>query len=109
MAFTGSFKNYQAALRAAKPPCCPYLGSLLGFLISNDEGNPDMVDGLINFEKRQDIWGYIQQVNSYQKERYAWPEVEPLHSLLTALPAFNDRDLYSLSVMHEKRAPKQTE
>ncbi len=87
-------------------PCIPYLGCYLGDLTFVDEGNPDMVDGLINFEKRLDIWRYIQEVESYKKEPFQWPQVEPLHSLLTSLPAFGDKELYGLSLMVEKRVAK---
>jgi hypothetical protein len=71
-----------------------------------DEGNPDTIDGMINFEKYLETWRYIQEIESYKKTPFPWPTVEPLHTLLTSLPAFNDSELYSLSLMHEKRSVK---
>lgn len=98
-----SWKSYRAAVRSAKMPCLPYLGCYLGDLIGVDEGNPDEVDGMINFEKYLETWRYIREVESYKDVPYAFPQVEPLYTLLIAQPSFSDKDLYEISLLRERR------
>ncbi len=45
MSPSSSFKLYRQALKQAKLPAIPYLGSVCGDLTFLDEGNPDMIDG----------------------------------------------------------------
>ena len=101
-----SYKNYRHALRSAKLPAIPFMGCYLGDLTFLDEGNPDEIDGLINFDKRLDLFKMIKEVESFSKSLYSWPQVEPLHTLLTAFPEFGDKDLYNISLCIEPRAPK---
>ena len=107
MSPSGSFKQYRLALKNAPLPKIPYMGSVCGDLTFLDEGNPDMLDGLINFEKRLDIFRTLEDLAQFQKTGYPWPTVEPFHSLLYALAGFSDRQLYSLSLELEPRNAKQ--
>jgi hypothetical protein len=103
MSPSSSFKNYRAALRHAKPPAMPYMGSVCGDLTFIDEGNPDTIDGLVNFEKRLQVYSVLQEVSGFARTPYTFAKVEPFHSLFTALPVFGDKDLYSLSLSIEHR------
>lgn len=99
-----SWKLYRATVREARMPCLPYLGCYLGDLTFVDEGNPDELEGMINFEKYLEIWRYIREVESFKAHRFSFPQVEPLYTLLIAQPGFVDRDLYDISLVREARS-----
>ncbi len=103
MSPSSSFKLYRAALRQAKPPSMPYVGSVCGDLTFIDEGNPDSVDGLVNFEKRLQVHRVLQEVEGHARVPYSFPKLEPFHTLFTVFPTFGDKDLYSLSLAIEHR------
>ncbi|KAI2661884.1 Rap guanine nucleotide exchange factor 1 [Labeo rohita] len=49
---SSSFRAYRAALADVEPPCIPYLGLILQDLTFVHLGNPDLIEGKINFSKR---------------------------------------------------------
>ena len=49
------------------PPVVPYVGLYLSDLTFIDEGNPNEINGLINFSKRMLLYEVIQQVQQYQQ------------------------------------------
>lgn len=61
---------YRTALRAAKPPCVPFLGLVLTDLVYLDDGNSDNVvvnnHALINFEKRRKTYAVIAGIQQMQ-------------------------------------------
>ena len=54
----------------AKPPCIPFLGVYLTDLTFVEDGNPDKVQGLVNFRKRQLEYDVIIQVLKFQQVAY---------------------------------------
>eukprot|EP01090_Pellita_catalonica_P015814 TRINITY_DN4362_c0_g1_i1.p1 TRINITY_DN4362_c0_g1~~TRINITY_DN4362_c0_g1_i1.p1 ORF type:complete len:588 (-),score=80.76 TRINITY_DN4362_c0_g1_i1:368-2131(-) len=60
----GSFSNYRSVLQNADPPCMPYLGVYLTDLTFIDDGNPDYIDGLINFTKRRHFYS-VRQIQDF--------------------------------------------
>uniref|UniRef100_A0AAQ5Y9E9 CRK SH3-binding GNRP n=1 Tax=Amphiprion ocellaris TaxID=80972 RepID=A0AAQ5Y9E9_AMPOC len=48
---SSSFRAYRAALAEVEPPCIPYLGLILQDLTFVHLGNPDLIDGKVNFSK----------------------------------------------------------
>jgi len=101
-----SFKNYRNRLHASTPPCLPYLGVYLSDLTFMEDGNPDKVDGLINFAKRRLMHGTIEEVQQYQVTPYNISKMEPAYTYLVELPILSEKDLYELSLAREPR--KQT-
>ena len=77
-----------------------------------EDGNPDTVisptngHSLINFGKRQMVYHVIAEIQQYQSTPYDIKEAEPLYSFLQELPSFNEKQLYSLSLLREPREPK---
>jgi RasGEF domain/RasGEF N-terminal motif len=102
---SSSYKQYRAALHSAEGPTIPYIGTFLTDLTFIEDGNPDLVDGLINFEKRKLLYSIVKDIATYQQHQYPFPPVEPLCSFLLAMPTIGDEKLlYDLSLSREKRS-----
>ncbi len=73
-----------------------------------DDGNPDMQNGMINFKKREMIFGAIRELLQPQMTPYPFPVVEPAFTFLRELP-YNpsDEDLYDLSNYIEPKTDKK--
>ena len=67
MSVAGSFKNYRAAFVEATPPLVPYMAVPLQDLTFIEQGNPDYIGELINFEKRVLVSSVLDSVQRYQK------------------------------------------
>jgi hypothetical protein len=103
MSPTSSYKNYRQTITQSSNPTIPYIGVYLSDLTFIDEGNGDMVNGMINFEKREMIHRVISDLQHYQHNRYKFPAVEPLCTFLSELPASSEKKLYDLSLQREPR------
>ena len=55
---------------SVNPPCIPYLGTYLTDLTFIDDGNPDEVDGMINFFKWSLTAGVIEDLSRFQQISY---------------------------------------
>jgi hypothetical protein len=105
----GSFKNYRVELSAAssKGAVLPYLGTMLSDLTFTEDGNKDFVEvsgaKLINWAKRELIGKLIAELGRYQKTPFVFPEVEPIYSFLSEVPFFQEKELYDLSLLREKK------
>ncbi|EGC29568.1 hypothetical protein DICPUDRAFT_90436 [Dictyostelium purpureum] len=99
---SGSYKNYRSVPK--NPPFLPYLPVILSDLTFMEDGNPDKINGLINFQKRELICRVISEVQQCQNfSKYDYPVVEPIHTLLTELPSSTPAELYHLSLSREPR------
>lgn len=65
-----NFANLRAAIKLIDPPVIPYLGMYLTDLMFIDEGNKDMINGLINFSKYRQISETIKKIKQYQLKGY---------------------------------------
>jgi len=65
-----NFASLRAAIKSIDPPVIPYLGMYLTDLIFTDEGNKDMLNGLINFAKYRQISNTIKSIKQYQLKGY---------------------------------------
>ena len=98
-----SFKQYRHLLEESTGSIIPILSVTLNDLTFVDEGNPDCVKGLINFEKRVLTSDVIDRLQKYQKGAYNFQIVEPLHSILCTLPTCTEAVLYDYSLIREPR------
>jgi son of sevenless len=55
MSHAHSFRNYRNHLHTLNPPCVPYVGVYLTDLTFLEDGNPDLIEGLISWSKRAKI------------------------------------------------------
>lgn len=78
MAAEGAYKVYRACLHSVNPPCIPYLGVYLLDLTYIEDGNPNMINGLVNFSRRRLIHQLIREVQQYQDQPYNLKPVEDM-------------------------------
>lgn len=105
MSYRSSFHLYREALHSCRPPVVPYLGVYLTDLTFIEDGNPDNINGFINFKKRDLISGVVKEIKTYQNTSYTFPVVEPIHTFLLELPSCSESQLYTLSLVREPRTP----
>ena len=98
-----SWKAYRSNFKKASPPAMPYVGVYLSDLTFIGDGNPDRVDGLINFQKRELEYRIIADVKAYQQTKYNFTKLEPIYTFLSQLPYFEEKVLYDLSLKYEPR------
>ncbi|XP_064882581.1 rap guanine nucleotide exchange factor 1-like isoform X2 [Oncorhynchus nerka] len=66
---SSSFRAYRAALADVEPPCIPYLGLILQDLTFVHLGNPDLINGKVNFSKR---WQQFNILDSMRRFQQVW-------------------------------------
>lgn len=67
---SSSFRAYRAALAEVEPPCIPYLGLILQDLTFVHLGNPDFIDGKVNFSKRWQQFNILDSMRRFQQVHY---------------------------------------
>ncbi|TRY64989.1 hypothetical protein DNTS_024655 [Danionella cerebrum] len=67
---SSSFRAYRAALADVEPPCIPYLGLILQDLTFVHLGNPDLIEGKINFSKRWQQFNILDSMRRFQQVHY---------------------------------------
>ncbi|KAJ8286562.1 hypothetical protein GJAV_G00040600 [Gymnothorax javanicus] len=67
---SSSFRAYRAALADVDPPCIPYLGLILQDLTFVHLGNPDLIDGKVNFSKRWQQFNILDSMRRFQQVHY---------------------------------------
>lgn len=100
-----AYKGLREAVKAANPPCLPYLGMFLTDLTFIEDGNVDSKDGLIHFAKCSLLADVIRTVQYYQNYNYSFELKPELYSQLSHLKLSDvDQDLlYELSLKLEPR------
>lgn len=106
---TMSYKMYREAIHLANPPLLPYLGVYLTDLTFIEDGNPDYVNGLHNFKKRELIYNVIAEIGRYQTLGYNSSTVPNVLHYLSELPSNDDDTLYELSLLREPRGADKSE
>lgn len=105
-----NFKNFRAYLHSADPPSIPYLGVYLTDLTFIEDGNNDNVaNGLINFVKRQQVFGVINEIQQYQNSPYCLEKVDFICDWLLEVKSINEDECYKLSLIIEPRGSKALE
>lgn len=101
---TSAYGTYRQTLRTVNPPLVPFLGTYLTDITFIEDGNPDYINGLINYRKRELVYNVIQEIQQYQQTGYEYELVDNIAHFLTELPICdNDDDLYKLSLAREPR------
>jgi len=95
------YKNYRSEIINCIPPCIPHIGVFLQDLTFIEDGNPDMVDLLINFHKRRMVYKSILTMNQFQQSPYNLTPVEIIKEYITNKIALckdvPDEKLFALS------------
>jgi Rap guanine nucleotide exchange factor 1 len=110
MAVEKSFAAYRAALHGANPPVIPYMGCYLSDLTFTDEGNPDEINGLINFGKRLLVYRCIDEIKRFQQVPYLLKQVDAVTMHVRDIPCHDesyDKVLYEQSMQREPRGAER--
>jgi hypothetical protein len=111
MSVEKSSQSYRAALHNSNPPCIPYLGTYLSDLTFIDEGNPDMLNGLINMGKRMLTHRVISEIQRYQLIGYALKHVPTVSKFIKDIPSRDEKvfgpQLYDISMSREPRGAEK--
>jgi hypothetical protein len=101
----GNFKLLRSEISHCIPPLIPYLGTFLSDLTFTEDGNPDLIDGKIHFEKRIKIATLIRSLTTYQETQFPLILVEDINAILkTQISRVEEKELNDLST---KREPPQ--
>jgi len=101
-----NYAKLQDKLHNIQPPCLPYLGAYLNILSDLESKHPDMLEGLINFEKRTLIGGAIAEINQYQQTLYCLDEVSIIQDWMANVPIYSPSRINEESVTLLTRGPK---
>ncbi|XP_030063651.1 rap guanine nucleotide exchange factor 1 isoform X2 [Microcaecilia unicolor] len=84
---SSSFRAYRAALAEVEPPCIPYLGLILQDLTFVHLGNPDHIDGKVNFSKRWQQFNILDSMRCFQQVHY---EIKRNEDIISFFNDFSD-------------------
>uniref|UniRef100_A0A8C8SQK9 CRK SH3-binding GNRP n=1 Tax=Pelusios castaneus TaxID=367368 RepID=A0A8C8SQK9_9SAUR len=84
---SSSFRAYRAALAEVESPCIPYLGLILQDLTFVHLGNPDYIDGKVNFSKRWQQFNILDSMRRFQQVHY---EIKRNDDIISFFNDFSD-------------------
>jgi len=95
---SSSFRAYRLALGDACPPCIPYIGLVLQDLTFVHIGNPDLIEGKINFAKRWQQFHILDNLRRFQREQYQIPRHEEIIVYFREFDEYlSEDDMWNLS------------
>ena len=68
-----------------------------------EDGNPDMIDGLIHFSKRALVYKLLAQIQTFQVSGYNFQRVDAIQDFIGHLPIIGEKEMYSKSLECEPR------
>lgn len=111
MAMEGSFRNYRDALQqVSSSPCIPYVGVPLKDLTFIEDGNPNVVDNLVNWAKRKLVFDVVGNFLGHQIVPYRISPISigemSFDEILRSLPTLEEAEQFRLSLESEPRGAK---
>lgn len=100
---SNSYRNYRTRYGTVKPPAIPFAGIHLSDLTGAHDGNPDEINGLINFSKFRLIHQMTQQFLRHQKTPYPYRPLPIVQQLMEAIPIRSEEESFQLSQVLEPR------
>lgn len=105
-----AYLTYRTELEEAIPPCVPYLGLYLTELTHAEDGQPNLVDGLVNFSKCRLIHSIIAHINAHQQKGYNIQAVYQIQQFLRdPQPRLGDKAIFSHSSLIEPRGSDKSQ
>lgn len=99
-----AYLNYRTELEESIPPCVPYLGLYLTELTHAEDGQPNLLDGLVNFSKCRLVHSIIAHINAHQQKGYNIQAVYQIQQFLRdPHPRLGDKAIFSHSSLVEPR------
>ncbi|KNC49777.1 cell division control protein [Thecamonas trahens ATCC 50062] len=108
MSMEMGYTAYRTALQNSER-AVPYIGVFLGDLIFIEDGNPDLIDGLVHWSKFRMMRNAIAEIRSFQSKPYAFVPVEPLQRYLNRIPLVGEKELYATSLELEPRGADRSD
>ncbi|XP_065070350.1 uncharacterized protein LOC135695275 isoform X1 [Rhopilema esculentum] len=91
-------KKYREALRTSPTPAVPYFGLYLKDLTFITDGNPDyLTNGLINLNKRRQVYLLLDEIHRFQKKKYNFQKVPEVRDYLYNRPNIPEEQLHKMS------------
>jgi len=109
MSAESAFGNFRRDLKNCTPPAVPYIGVYLKDLIFIEDGNPDTIDGLINFSKRQLLYKVIEEMQQYQLKPYDIKQDLSIAPFVQTIFKYDENHLYKLSLEREPRGSDKSD
>lgn len=103
MKSANSYKSYREVLHSICPPVVPYVGIYLQDLTFINDGNPNTIEGLINFRKRELIYRVIEEFQQYQQVSYTIPLDLNLKTYFASMLKTSEDKLFELSYQAEPK------
>ena len=104
MAHEGNYKEYRSILHNCTSATIPHLGIFLTDLTFIEDGNPNLINGLINFDKRSKVGSVISDIRQYQCIGFPFKGNIEILSWIRSIEALKGEDeIYSISLMIEPR------
>eukprot|EP00002_Diphylleia_rotans_P028254 TRINITY_DN5700_c0_g2_i1.p1 TRINITY_DN5700_c0_g2~~TRINITY_DN5700_c0_g2_i1.p1 ORF type:complete len:1097 (-),score=216.38 TRINITY_DN5700_c0_g2_i1:583-3873(-) len=98
-----SYAEFREILHTVDPPCVPYLGMYLTDLTFIDDGNPDCIDKLINFRKRDLTYNVVREIQQYQQLSYSYQPNPRFTHIFADMVILDDKAMYAESLKREPR------
>lgn len=86
-----------------------YRGVYCSDLTFIDDGNPDLIDGKINFYKRTLMFKIIKQIEVFQQIPYNLKSISKIQTWIYSIQLFDEEKLFDLSLEIEPRNAKKNE
>jgi len=92
-----NYKNYKDALQKSPNPCIPLVLVLQEEIAYIEKEQPSMMNNLINFVKRQNLYNIISKIEEYQLRPYNLQPVHQISTFINKLPKVSDAELTELA------------
>ncbi|OHT01511.1 RasGEF domain containing protein [Tritrichomonas foetus] len=79
----------------------PYIGVYLTQLTFFYDGNKDLIDGLVNFNKCVGVFNIIDMILSFQVKQFNFVVIEQIQEKLSELSRYDEGELYARSLQIE--------
>lgn len=94
---SASYRNYRQRYSSVKPPSIPFAGIHLSDLTYVQDGNPDDINGLINFSKFTLIHGIVTQLTKHQSVPYHYRPLPQVLRLMEMIPIRTEEESFQIS------------
>ncbi|KYR01769.1 Ras guanine nucleotide exchange factor [Tieghemostelium lacteum] len=94
---TDNYKVYREILAKSPHPCIPWITVVQEEIATIEKDQPSLMNNLINFVKRQDLYKIVSNVEEYQLRPYNLQPVHQISTFINKLPKVSDSELTELA------------
>ena len=100
-----NYGNYRKLLKKTTTTCTPYIGLYLRDLVYIEDGNPNNLNGLINFKKRSMCSRILLEIKRFQTRPYPFVVDELIAPHVVHYFQVSESECYQQSLRIEPRDP----